>query len=315
MRATPFVSIIIPCKKIDNYTKECIRYCRRLEYKNYEIIVLPDYQEEKIRNVKIIPTSDATPGKKRNIGVKHSSGELCAFIDSDAYPRSDWLRNAIKYFNNSNIAAVGGPGITPPDSSLMEKASGYILSSFMVGSLTTRYTEKGKTESDDIHSCNLIIRKSILQKIKWNEKYWPGEDTLMCLEIKKTGKKMLEIPNVVVYHHRRPLFIPHLKQVSQFGMHRGFFAKKFPQTSLRITYILPSLLVLFLIFCVFVTYIQLFRITLITVLLTYATLAFIAAVYTQDFILIPFVWIGIILTHLIYGAYFLVGVSKPELRR
>jgi hypothetical protein len=54
----------------------------------------------------------------------------------------------------------------------MQKASGYILSSFMVGGLSSRYKSLGETrESNDIHSCNFIVRKSILKKIGWNEKF------------------------------------------------------------------------------------------------------------------------------------------------
>jgi glycosyltransferase involved in cell wall biosynthesis len=316
MRDTPLVSIIIPCKKIDNYTKECIRYCRRLGYNNYEIIVLPDYPEEKIRDVKIIPTGDATPGKKRNIGVANSKGEFCAFIDSDAYPRKDWLKNSIKYFSDPEIAAIGGPGITPSNDSLMQKASGHVLSSFMVGTLSSRYGAKKAKEADDIHSCNFIARKSIIKKVKWDEKYWPGEDTLMCLGIKGVGKKMLEAPNVVVYHHRRPLFLPHLRQVSQFGLHRGFFAKKFPETSLRLTYLLPSLLVLFLIFGMLTSYfIPFFRIIFLSAVLVYLAFTLIAALLSNDIKLSSYIWIGIILTHLTYGAYFLMGLFKRELRR
>jgi len=58
-------------------------------------------------------------------------------------------------------------------------------------------------ESDDIHSCNSLCEDLFLRNRRWNEKYWPGEDTLMCLAIKKTGKKMIEAADVVVYHHRR----------------------------------------------------------------------------------------------------------------
>jgi cellulose synthase/poly-beta-1,6-N-acetylglucosamine synthase-like glycosyltransferase len=61
----PMISIIIPCKKIDNYTRECIEYCKKLNYDSYEIIVLPDNSNENIEGVNIIPTGNVTPGKKK----------------------------------------------------------------------------------------------------------------------------------------------------------------------------------------------------------------------------------------------------------
>jgi cellulose synthase/poly-beta-1,6-N-acetylglucosamine synthase-like glycosyltransferase len=313
----PMVSIIIPCKKMDGYAKECVDYCKKLDYENYEIIVLPDEENENLEGVKVIPTGNVTPGRKRNIGMKNAKGEILAFIDSDARPEKSWLRNAISCFKDSEVVAVGGPGITLPEDSLMQKASGYILSSFMVGGLSSRYKSSGEAkESDDIHSCNFIARKSVVEKIGWNEKYWPGEDTLMCLEIKKLGKKMIEAPNVVVYHHRKPLFLAHLKQILGFGLHRGFFAKKYPKNSLKLTYFLPSLLVLFLVLGGVVSYFSsTFRTIYFSLVLAYLLLTFANAAFANDVKLFFPVWIGTILTHLTYGIYFLIGLAKSELER
>jgi cellulose synthase/poly-beta-1,6-N-acetylglucosamine synthase-like glycosyltransferase len=313
----PKVSIIIPCREFDHYVEECIKHCKQLDYENYEIILLPDDALGKMEGVKVIPTGSVTPGAKRNIGVANSVGEICAFIDSDARPEKSWLRNAISCFKDSEVAAVGGPGITPPEDSLMQKASGYILSSFMVGGLSSRYKSSGEAkESDDIHSCNFIARKSIVEKIGWNEKYWPGEDSLMCLEIKKLGKKIVEAPNVTVHHHRRPLFKAHLKQISGFGLHRGFFAKKYPENSLKLTYFLPSLLILFLAFGGIISYFYpTFRAIYFSLLLAYLILTLVNASLTKDVKLFFPVWIGTILTHITYGAYFLIGLAKRELKR
>jgi len=311
-----FISIIIPFKEFDGYVSECVEGCKKLDYKNHEILLLPDNSMKELDGVKIIPTGPKTPGKKRNIGVQHAKGEYCAFIDADAYPRQDWLCNAIKHLSDPEIAAMGGPGVTPEADSLMQKASGYILSSFMVGGLSSRYDGKKSKESDDIHSCNFIARKSVVEKVKWDEKYWPGEDTLMCLGIKKLKKKMFEDPDVVIYHHRRPLFLPHLKQLSRFGMHRGFFAKKFPKTSFRPTYFIPSLLVLFLIFGTTFSYFNpIFKNAFLGILSIYLILTFVSAVLSKDVKMIFPVWIGTILTHLTYGIYFLIGLSKKELVR
>ncbi len=147
MPSKTLVSIIIPCKDVDGYTRECIEYCRSLDYPNFEIILLPDYSTEAIDGVIIIATGPVPPGVKRNIGVKNSSGEFCAFIDNDAYPRSDWLTSALKYFEDPEVGGVGGPGLTPEADGFMQKAGGYVLSSFMVGNLSSRYKTKSCFES------------------------------------------------------------------------------------------------------------------------------------------------------------------------
>jgi cellulose synthase/poly-beta-1,6-N-acetylglucosamine synthase-like glycosyltransferase len=289
-----------------------------LDYPNFEIILLPDYSTEAIDGVIIIATEPVPPGVKRNIGIKNSSGEFCAFIDNDAYPRSDWLTNAVKCFENPQVGGVGGPGLTPNEDCSMQKAGGYVLSSFMVGNLSSRYKTKGCFESDDIHSCNFIARKTVIEAAGgWNEKYWPGEDTLMCLAIKKLGKKLIESSDVVVYHHRRSLFKPHLKQVSRFGEHRGFFVKKFPENSVKLTYFFPSILVssflaglLISLLFPFFAYVLLFG---VAVYLVSSLIA--AAQQVQRIKLLISVWLGIIVTHIIYGSFFLCGLIKRDLKR
>ena len=318
MSENPLISIIIPCKDVDNYARECIKHCRLLNYDSYEIILLPDDSEELFEGVKVIATGPVSPGVKRNIGVENSKGEFCAFIDNDAYPRNDWLTNAVKYLENPEVAGVGGPGLTPEGDGLMQKAGGYVLSSFTVGNLSSRYKTKHSFESDDVHSCNFIARKTVLKEAGgWNEKYWPGEDTLICLAIRKLSKKLIESSDVVVYHHRRSLFRPHLKQVSRFGEHRGHFAKRFPENSVKLTYFFPSLLVTSLFLGVLLSFLfPLFVYILISGVVMYLVLGLIAAaIQVRSVKTIVYVWLGIIVTHLVYGSFFLSGLIKRDLKR
>ncbi len=315
----PKISIIIPCKYIDALTLECIGKCSGVDYENFEIIVLPDSDSSFINNIKLIATDEVSPGRKRNIGIENSDGELLAFIDSDAFPRVDWLKNAVEYFKDPEVAAVGGPGLTPETDSLLQKAGGYILSSFMVGRIANRYTTGKSHASEDIHSCNFIVRRTVMEEIRgWNEKYWPGEDTLICLEIKKLGKKMIESPDVVVFHHRRPLFTKHLLQVSRFGLHRGFFAKRFPETSLRLNYFFPSIFLIFMIFgIVFPLGIYSLSFLLIISIYLFAVLvvSLMATAAGNDIRYLLLVFSGTIATHITYGVYFLRGLATRELEK
>ncbi len=310
------ISIIIPCKQIDEYAKECIDHCKQLLYDNLEIILLPDYSKELIEGVMIIATGTVTPGKKRNVGVENSTGEICAFIDSDAYPKNDWLTKSLQFLDDPEIVAIGGPGLTPNTDNMMQKASGLILSSLMIGSISRRYNKSKSVISDDIHSCNFIARKKIIKEVGgWNEKYWPGEDTLICLNIIKQGGKMVESSEVVVYHHRRPLFIPYIRQLFQFGLHRGFFAKKFRDNSLKLIYFIPSILVLsFLTGIILSVFSPIFFTITLSAVLIYSVLSLISSLFTTRNTKLLFLsWIGIIITHFTYGISFLIGFIRNDL--
>jgi GT2 family glycosyltransferase len=330
------ISIIIVCKGLNPYLSECLKHCLDLDYPDFEIIVFPDedfkYADQK---VKIIATGKVTPPRKRNKALGIARGELFAFIDDDAYPRKDWLKEAVKYFNNPDVAAIGGPAITPPDDSLRQLASGFIYESPLAsGGFTYRYRPEKTREVNDYPSCNFIVRREIFEELKgFKTNFWPGEDTFFCLEItKRLHKEIIYVPDLVVFHHRRTLFKTHLKQVSNYALHRGYFAKRFPETSLRLSYFVPSLFVVVLIFlCVTALFIPISRVLLILCGLFYI-LIILSAIslnlcnrssnlrnqyltrWNHSLKLILLIFSGIIFTHLTYGVYFIKGLFARKMR-
>ncbi len=314
------VSIIIPCQRVTNYLLECIEHCLVLNYPQLEIIVLPDFTPDVDLNaVTIIPTGKVSPGEKRDIGAKQASGELLAFIDDDAYPHKEWLAKAVGYLESDEVAAVAGPAVTPPSDSLLQRASGFVYSSFLgSGSKRYRYIPQKRREVDDYPSCNLIVRKLTFEEIGgFDTKLWPGEDTKFCLELtKKLGKKIIYDPEVLVYHHRRKLFIQHLKQVWSYAIHRGYFIKRFPQTSRKVFYFLPSL---FLLCVVSIIIASVFSFTvllaLLSLLILYSILVMASSLKSREWKTAPLIFLGIISMHITYGLGFLKGLCTKELVR
>jgi len=244
----PKVSIVIPVKSINHYIRKAIPYLLTLDYPNFEIIVVTDNKEKSPWNeVKIVASGVVGPAQKRDLGEKKSQGDYIAFIDDDAYPQKEWLKTALRHFTNEKVAAVCGPGTTPPHINFLEKLSSVISNSKLCwGNVTFRNRAEGKVrEVDDYITANLIVRRSDYQTIGgFGTAYWPGEDTSFCLNIiEKLGKKIIYDPAVVVFHHRRPFGLPYLKQVAGYGLHRGYFAKILPKTSFRLPYFAPTFFV------------------------------------------------------------------------
>jgi len=265
----------------------------------------------------VVPTGAVSPGQKRDMAIGYARGDILAFIDDDAYPHKDWLKNALKNFADPDIAAVGGPAITAESDNFWQRASGQVYSSPLVsGGHSRRYVPKKKSRVDDYPSCNLLVRKAIMREIGgFNTSFWPGEDTKLCLDITKTlGKKIVYDPEVIAWHHRRPLFMPHLKQIINYALHRGYFVKRYPQTSLKIFYFLPSI---FVIGILSMGIISLFSPTIRSAYLAgvYLYLFFVlVSSISKDLRLMLLVFIGIIFTHLAYGIYFLKGLFANKLR-
>jgi GT2 family glycosyltransferase len=285
------ISIIIPCKTKTDLCPELLPAIKNQSHQNFEIIIVTD---------KICP---GDPAKKRNHPAKKAKGNVLAFIDSDAYPKKNWLKNALKQLKSKDIAAVCGPNLTPPQNNLYQKTSGLVWSSWLGAGGAGAYRNKISSPRfvTDYPSSNLIIKKSDFNKVKgFNTSFWPGEDTKLCHDLTyKLNKKILYHPSIKVFHHRRPIFIPHLKQISRFGYHRGLFARILPKTSLKPGYFVPSLFLIGLIIGPFISLpIYFFTLKL------YLLLLISTAIYHQSILLIP----TLFLTHLTYGLYFLKGL-------
>jgi cellulose synthase/poly-beta-1,6-N-acetylglucosamine synthase-like glycosyltransferase len=313
----PLVSIIIAVKKLNENLKECLKHCLELDYPDYEIIVLPDEELHlSFPKIRVIPTREVSPAEKRDMAAGEARGEILAFLDDDAYPVRDWLKQAAEHFKDEEVAAVGGPAVTPPKNNLRQKASGLVYENILVsGPHGYRYKKSRRRYIEDYPSCNLLIRKDVFTKLGgFDTKFWPGEDTKLCLEIvHKLGKKIIYDPNVLVYHHRRELFVPHLRQVKSYALHRGYFVKKFPQTSLKLPYFLPSLWVLFVLSGLILGFYYPVNLVFFLCLLAYLLLVLAFSV-KGGIKMTLLVFSGLILTHFAYGIYFLKGLFSKKLR-
>ena len=301
---------------------ECIRECLQIDYPQFELLVLPDLEEKHTEErVRVLPTGPVKPSEKRNIGVEHAKGKLVAFLDGDAYPERNWLKNSLKYFDDPKVAAVGGPGLTPESDNTMQRASGEILSSFLgSGPLSFRHSTKLARKCDDLPTVNLIVRASTFREIGgFESSYWPGEDTKFCRDlVYGLGKNALYAPDVVVYHHRRVLFVPHLQQIAGYGLHRGYFSKKFPENSRRPFYFLPSIFALGLPALLILGFFdESLRVLTLLPLVAYVFAVGIGAIIVglkrRSVILMGPVFLGAVTTHLCYGVFFLKGLLSRKI--
>jgi glycosyltransferase involved in cell wall biosynthesis len=252
-------SFIIPVKEINDYIRESVPKILEIPRDDFEIIIYPDYGYETAESwpkTRQIP-SPPGPAVKRSLAIRDAEGEFLVFVDDDAYPEKNILEILDRNFQDESVAAIGGPAITPKDDSFLQKVSGAVFLSSLSGGFPERYIPFGKKRFvTDWPSVNLSVRKSAFSKIGgFDSQYWPGEDTKFCLDIMqklKERNKILYDPEIIVWHHRREGLLRHLKQVGGYGIHRGFFAKKFPETSFKWKYFVPSAFFLFSLFSVII---------------------------------------------------------------
>jgi len=317
----PKVSIIVAFYKNKETLKKCLEHCLKLNYRNFEIIVAGNIDPlMSSDNVIGLNVSNESPGYKRNVAIARASGEICAFIDDDAFPHPDWLRNSVRYFEDPSIGAVCGPGISPHDESLMERASSAVLASYLgTGPARCRYTPcKQKLIRDVAPACNLLVRRDLLLKIgSFPVGIRAADDALVSAKIRNQGKKILYANDVIVYHKRRPLFIPLIRQIGNYAFYRGFLSKKYREQ--RNLFFISSLLSVVTI--IFVTVLTLFsQFSYFTLLLVgilgliYLAASFVSGLLaSKSGVIALLAMFGIPLIHLVYVIQCLRGLMTREL--
>lgn len=193
------VSVIVPCKTIDWYTERCLKHLE----------ALPEDKDIHVITDKICP---GFPSAKRNWAMQRVKGDIFAFIDSDAFPSPNWLKNALYWLQC--YPAVCGPGVLPPDAPFAEQVADqvhkWVFCPYRV-----------KADKSQIVSWfptfNLIVRREVASQF---DNYLTGEDDRFGMNI---PGGIFYHPDILVYHNRRGAFKPLWKQFGTWARHKGAF--------------------------------------------------------------------------------------------
>jgi glycosyltransferase involved in cell wall biosynthesis len=320
----PRVSVIVPLHRDTPAFRRCLAAVRALPGDRHELVVVSDRPVDDLpADVRLVVTgaeSDTSPAEKRDAAFTVASGDVLAFLDDDAYPAVDWLDRALARLEDPTVAAVGGPGVTPPGSSFRERAGGaFYESPFGSGGLRLRFRPLGGVRTvDDWPAYNLLVRREALEAVGgWASSFYGGEDTKLCLALRDAGYTIVYDPAVLVYHHRRPIFAAHLRQVGNVGRHRGHFVRRFQGTSARPTYFLPPGALLLGLAALPWTLgrPRRRRAALIGGVALAAAVAGAAAAEGEDSTVAAVVPFVVLASHVVYGAQFLRGLVTPTLSR
>jgi cellulose synthase/poly-beta-1,6-N-acetylglucosamine synthase-like glycosyltransferase len=323
-KSSPKINIIIPFITLNDYVIESVDNTLKLDYNNFSLILLPDVKLElpkrwmQDKRVKFLVTGKETISKKRNIGIKtFSDCDYYAFIDSDAFPRKDWLKNAINSFSEK-IWAVGGPNITPPSEPLLKRVVGNASKSILItGTYFFRKRIAKSRFCNNLPTCNLIVSQQAIEELNgFNEKLVTGEDIDLCTRIIQKGYKILYAREVVVFHHNRSLFKPFLKQRITWGLSVFKVMRENPSLS-NLFLFLPLAFILFMTVLGISSFYWSISFLLFTLIgLFYLSVMFIEALrWSEKFIEIPGTFTALIIGNIFPGVgslWALLRINKSE---
>lgn len=200
--AAPFISFIIPAFNEERLISDTIKSIRSAigQRYTYEIIVIDNGSTDstvklcRMNSTCVYIIHDATIGGLRNIGVRHSRGEVLIFIDADVTLTREWAENIDTALENlqTNPLLITGSRCSTPDN------AGWVAKAW--------FNAPDKNyEASHMGTGHLITTKKLfIQAGGFPENVPTGEDYIFCSNAKNRGAKIIANPKLRVIHHGVP---------------------------------------------------------------------------------------------------------------
>jgi O-antigen biosynthesis protein len=228
---TPKVSVVVACYNAERTLKICLDSLQRLNYPDYEVIVIDDgsidttahlAREYPLFRYFRHPTNLGL-SVARNSGISASTGEIVAFTDADCRVDEDWLYYMAAALCESEFAGMGGPNLLPPDDSLVAAA-------VMVSPGGPAHVMLTDRQAEHIPGCNMVFKREALIDVGGFDPAFrqAGDDVDLCWRLQHAGYTIGFCPAAFVWHYRRSNPGAYLKQQRGYGEAEALLVRKHP---------------------------------------------------------------------------------------
>jgi succinoglycan biosynthesis protein ExoA len=174
----------------------------------------------------ILVAEGCSPSRQRNAAVNSARGEVIYFIDDDSRVSTNCLTICESLLEDSNVAVIGGPSLTPPTDSPLQQLFGCALSSLLgAGAVRNRYRADGttrRTTDKELILCNLVIRRTVfIDSGGFDERLYPNEENELLDRIVTRGMKLIHSPELAIQRSQRPTLRLFVRQMFSYGRGRA----------------------------------------------------------------------------------------------
>ena len=211
----PKVSVVLNTCNRGAYIADTLEGLRRQNYDNFEVIVVNgpsiDNTEEIVKGYNVrYYTAPFNISISRNIGIRHASGEIIAFIDDDAVPEEGWLGDIVKPYIDPDVGAAGGR-VYNADGSDFQYSYGAIDTWGYPMTKTDKafqYNDpKGIFYNINIGT-NASYRRTFLIEVGGfdEEIEYYHDESDVCVRLVRAGYKVIQLSQAYVHHKMAPSF-------------------------------------------------------------------------------------------------------------
>lgn len=193
------ISIVIRGKNEEDWLGLCLKSISNQSYKNFEVIYVdnnsldasPDIAKEysftKIKKIKKF-----LPGNAINVGIRESKGKYIVILSAHCIPcNKDWLSQLYSSIKDNNIAGVYGRQL-PLQCTSSDDARDLLVT----------FGNEDRIQSKDpfFHNANSIIKRSVWNKINFDDEITNIEDRDWAKKVFDLGYKIKYDSIASVYH-------------------------------------------------------------------------------------------------------------------
>ncbi|WP_039657096.1 glycosyltransferase family 2 protein [Clostridium tyrobutyricum] len=216
----PLVYIILVNYNGHKDTIECINSFKKINYKNYKIIIIDNESSDDSLNVLKKKTNGCIiiESKKNlgfaggnNLGIKYAldhSADYIMLLNNDTLVKTDFLANMLNSFSkDKKVGLVGCKIMYYPEKNIIWYGGGYIdWFKFIGAHYGMKQIDNGQCddekEIDFMTGCCMLIKAKIFEKVGFlpEDYFMYFEDVDFCVKIKNFGYKIWYNPKAVIYH-------------------------------------------------------------------------------------------------------------------
>lgn len=208
----PKVSLIIPTFNRGKVLCDSIKCALNQDYSNYEIIVVDqteshDLETQRFLNqlptsVRIIKHNPPSLTGARNRGIQEAKGAIVVMIDDDVIIKKDFIKQHLKYYDDSDV--IGVTGRIKQENRFANKTKHFIKHEFLQWVSPRVFCDRYEKEAFRLAGGNFSVRKnSALQVGLFDENFlgtaW-GEEIDFSLRLRLLNNKLIYNPDAYIYH-------------------------------------------------------------------------------------------------------------------
>jgi O-antigen biosynthesis protein len=227
----PSMSVVVCAYNAEATLDECLRHTCTLDYPDLEVIVVDDGSTDATAEIarrhpraRLVSIEHAGLSVARNEGLHQARGELVAYLDSDAYPSTEWPYYLALGLDASDVGGVGGPNLPPPD----DPIGAHMVARAPGGPVHVLVSDD---RAEHVPGCNMAFWRKVLEEVGGFDPIYTsaGDDVDVCWKVLNRDWEIAFHPAALVWHHRRPGLRAYLRQQRGYGRSEALVEARHPQ--------------------------------------------------------------------------------------